>query len=84
MLTQGDLIYIQKPTQGQQRVLIPLDIVALEQGQIIIETSQVFDWLPEDGQVLVYYDRRRDFLKQSAKYEVVIHEEDEDQVDGVM
>ena len=84
MLSQGDLLYIQRPTQNQQRVLIPLDIVANEQDQIIIETSQVFDWLPEDGQILVYYDKRRDFLKQSAKLEIHVHEEDEDQVDGVM
>ena len=37
MLSQGDLLYIQRPTQNQQRVLIPLDIVANEQDQIIIE-----------------------------------------------
>lgn len=84
MLSQGDLLYIQKPTQANQRVLIPLDIVAMQQGQVIIETSQVFDWLPEDGQVMVYYDQRRDFVKQSAKLEVHLHEENEDQVDGIM
>lgn len=84
MLNQGDLLYIQNPSHGQQRVLIPLDIVAMEQGQVIIETSQIFNWLPEDGQVMVYYDQRRDFVKQSAKMEVHLHEEDEDQIDGVM
>jgi hypothetical protein len=84
MLSQGDLLYIQRPTQSPQRVLIPLDIVANEQDHVIIETSQVFDWLPDDGQVLVYYDKRRDFVKQSAKLEIHLHEEDEDQVDGVM
>ena len=84
MLSQGDLLYIQRPTQSQQRILIPLDIVAMQQGQIIIETSELFDWLPEDGQVMVYYDQRREFVKQSARMEVHVHEETEDQVDGVM
>lgn len=84
MLSQGDILYIQKPVESGQRVLIPMDVVAHEQGQLIIETSQVFNWLPEDGQVLVYFDRRRDFMKQSARMDVVIHEETEDQIDGIM
>jgi hypothetical protein len=84
MLSPGDLIYLQKPLQTQQRVLIPMDIVANEQGQIIIETSQVFDWLSDDGQALVYFDQRKDFMKQSARMELCIHEDDADQVDGIM
>lgn len=84
MLTQGDLIYLQKPVQSQQRVLIPVDVIANEQDHVIIETSQVFDWLGDDGQVLVYYDKRRDFVKQSATMEVQIHELDDQQVDGIM
>ena len=84
MLSQGDLIYLQKPAQNQQRVLIPMDVIANQQDHIIIETSDVFDWVHEDGQVMVYFDKRRDFMKQSAKMELVVHEETEDQIDGVM
>ena len=83
MLSQGDLIYLQKPVESQQRLLLPMDVIAHEQGKIIIETTSMLDWLNEDGNVLVYFDRGREFLKQSALIELVIHEE-EDQVDGVM
>lgn len=84
MLSQGDLIYLQKPVQNQQRNLIPMDVIAHQQGQIIIETSDVFDWVHEKGQVMVYFEKQRDFMKQSAKMELVLHEEGEEQVDGVM
>ncbi len=83
MIQAEDGIFIQIPGESEQRVLHPANIVGYQDGVYTIALEEDDITLEVEQDLLIFYERIRDFVQQTAQVEAVLDAPDESQIVGI-
>ncbi len=76
MLEPGYEMFLQKPSNASRHALLPMQVLRVENEVCIVELDELAAGLENDLDVVVYFEHNRRFMKQAARIQSILLEDD--------